>query len=162
MAYITHKWWEKINVYGRMLRQCGSSLIHADRSQRTEVKLRDIVRRVEGDGADLSLLWLNSAHSGQIHLGSSVHLSADITPEYKTPGAWKKQPSNSMFLNMVDRHRWHFFVLFSYHSMCDQVNSSTYSRRQIHGGLIQLKNMRWKQSCQGTECSTLVRMTADC
>lgn len=52
---------------------CSTYGIHANRALRIEVKLRKIgsEESSEGDAADLTWLWLNSADSAQIHLGSS-------------------------------------------------------------------------------------------
>ena len=57
-----------------------------------EVKLKEIARGAEeeGAGADMVLALIEfCSDSGQIHLGSSVHLNPDITPEYKTSQAWQ-------------------------------------------------------------------------
>lgn len=77
-------------VYGQKGRCCDNTPhhIHASRAPWTEVKLRDMVREARCSRSDLALIEF-CAHSGQVHLGSSVHLNSDIIPEYKASEAWK-------------------------------------------------------------------------
>lgn len=66
--------------------------IHASGASWTEMKLRDMVRGGEVQ-REMQQIWLGFDwilhNSGQVHLGSSVHLNSDIIPEYKASEAWK-------------------------------------------------------------------------
>lgn len=141
-----------------IVRYGGSAHLSFLPADRNEIKRNSERERGRWSRSGVALIEF-CADSGQIHLGSSVHLNPDISPEYKTSHAWKAASS-------VPEIRWSscrcgsdFFFLLplfavepSHMILCRRrrpVDGESQKRWQICGRFAQWRSFgRWKLSCK--------------
>lgn len=142
---------------------CGNIHLIYHSCQWSSVNWSEIKRNSKGERgrgrwsrSDLALIEF-CTDTGHIHLGSSVHLNPDITPEYKTSEAWKPASSVSEIRWSSFRHRPDFIFYFFCSkgaALCEAVviicraertwaveGERQQAKVRYLGGLTQLKNI---------------------